>query len=176
LLAQIGVAPECVEPASIDERALGGETPRLAAARLALAKARAVAARNPEAFVLAADTIVAVGRRSLGKPATEQEARAMLALISGRGHRVFTGVAVIAPDGTAAERMSETRVKFKRLGERETACLLASGEWRDAAGGYRIQGRAGACVVTLVGSFSGVVGLPLHETWSLLLGMGYRIR
>ncbi len=174
LLAQIGVRPDKVEPADIDETILKGETPRLAALRLAMAKAQAIAVSNPAAFVLAADTIVAVGRRMLGKPATGEAAGAMLALISGRGHKVLTGLAVIGPDGREAARLTETRVKFKRLGKPELAALVACGEWRGAAGGYRIQGRAGACVISLIGSSSGVVGLPLYETLSLLTGLGWR--
>jgi len=167
------MAPACVDPADIDEAILKGETPRLAAGRLALAKARTGAARHPGAFVLGADTIVCVGRRMLGKPAARAEASAMLSLISGRGHRVFTGVAVIAPDGREASRLGEARVKLKRLTGDDMAQLLDSDEWRGAAGGYRIQGLAGAHVISLIGSFTAVVGLPLYETRSLLLGLGY---
>ncbi len=173
LLAQVGLTPDKVDPVDIDEALLKGETPRRAASRLAAAKARAGALRNPGAFVLAADTIVAVGRRMLGKPETLDEARAMLALISGRTHRVLTAVAVIAPGGQAAARLAEARVKFKRLAKAETAALLAGGEWRGAAGAYRIQGRAGGLVTNLIGSYSAVVGLPLHETLSLLAGLGF---
>jgi septum formation protein len=173
LLAQVGVTPDKVDPVHIDEAPLKGETPRLAALRLAAAKARAGAARNPGAFVLAADTIVAVGRRMLGKPQTREQASAMLVLISGRGHKVLTGVMVIAPDGREATRLSETRVKFKRLHQGEAAALLDGEEWRGAAGAYRVQGRAAAFVTDLVGSYSGVVGLPLYETLSLLTGLGY---
>jgi septum formation protein len=172
LLAQAGVTPDAVDPRDIDETPLKGETPRLAALRLAGEKARASAADHPGAFVLAADTVVAVGRRMLGKPSGDREARAMLGLLSGRGHRVFTAVCVIAPDGRAACRVSETRVKLKRLAARDLEDLLASREWQGAAGGYRIQGRAGACVIGLVGSYTGVVGLPLYETMSLLAGLG----
>ena len=174
LLAQAGVTPDAIDPRDIDETPLKGETPRLAALRLAEQKARAATADHPGAFVLAADTVVAVGRRMLGKPAGEGEARAMLGLLSGRGHRVFTGVCLISPDGRTASRVSETRVKFKRLGDGEMEGLLASGEWRGAAGAYRIQGRAGACVISLIGSYTGVVGLPLYETMALLVGLGYR--
>jgi septum formation protein len=173
LLAQAGVAPDGVSPSDIDETPLKGETPRLAALRLAAGKARSAAAAHPEAFVLGADTVVAVGRRLLGKPATADEAVGMLALLSGRGHRVFTGVTVIGPGGREASRLSETRLKFKRLSARETAAHLASGEWRGAAGGYRIQGGAGAWVISLIGSYTGVVGLPLYETMGLLTGLGY---
>ncbi len=165
--------PDRIDPRDIDETPRKGETPRLAVARLAEAKARSGAAANPGAFVLGADTVVAVGRRILGKPATEAEAGAMLDLISGRGHRVYTGVAVVAPDGRLAARLAETRVKLKRLSPREIESQLASGEWRGAAGGYRIQGRAGAWVIGLIGSYTGVVGLPLYETLGLLAGLGY---
>jgi len=173
LLAQVGLVPAAVAPVDLDEAILKDETPRLAAARLAAAKARMGAARHPGAFVLAADTVVAVGRRILGKPADDAEASRMLALISGRGHRVFTGVALIAPDGREAARLSETRVKFKRLTGDDVSALLASEEWRGAAGGYRIQGLAGRHVVSLIGSYTGVVGLPLYETMGLLDGLGY---
>ena len=173
LLAQVGLIPDKVDPVAIDESLLKGQTPRLAALRLAAAKARAGAARNPGAFVVAADTIVAVGRRMLGKADTLDEARAMLALISGRSHRVLTGVMVIAPGGREATRLAEARVKFKRLARGETAALLAGEEWRGAAGAYRIQGRAGGLVTNLIGSYSAVVGLPLYETLSLLAGLGF---
>jgi septum formation protein len=176
LLAQAGLVPDGVSPSDLDETPLKGETPRLAALRLATEKARAGAAAYPDAFVLGADTVVAVGRRMLGKPKTSAEADAMLALLSGRGHRVFTGVTVIAPGGREASRLSETRMKFKRLGARETQAHLESEEWRGAAGGYRIQGRAGAWVTSLIGSYTGVVGLPLYETMGLLTGLGYEAR
>lgn len=173
LLAQAGLRPDAVDPADIDESPLKDETPRQAALRLALGKARATAARRPDAFVLAADTVVAVGRRMLGKPLDEADARRMLALMSGRAHRVLTGVAVIAPGGREAARLSETRVTFKRLTGGETDRLIASAEWRGAAGGYKIQGLAGAHVLALSGSYTGVVGLPLYETLALLTGLGY---
>ncbi len=173
LLAQAGLVPDAVEACDIDETPLKAETPRMAALRLAAAKATVGAARRPGAYVLAADTIVAVGRRLLGKPETEAAAEAMLRLISGRGHRVYTGVTLVAPDGRSASRLSETRVKFKRLADGELRALIACGEWRGAAGGYRIQGRAGGCVISLIGSYTGVVGLPLFETLGLLTGLGY---
>ncbi len=172
-MAQIGIAPEAVDPADIDETILKGETPRLAAQRLAAAKAAATAARHPGAFVLGADTIVCVGRRILGKPATRDEAAKMLSLLSGRGHRVLTGVSVIAPGGKTAGRLAEARVKMKRFSNAETAALLDSEEWRGAAGGYRIQGLAGGHVTGLIGSYTAVVGLPLYETASLLTGLGF---
>lgn len=174
LLAQLGIEPDRVDAAEIDETPRRGETPRLAALRLALAKAEWAASRNPGAYVLGADTIVAVGRRILGKPNDTAEAERMLSLLSGRAHRVLTAVAAIAPDGRRAQRLSETRLKFKHLSPPETKRLIACGEWRDAAGGYRIQGLAGAYVTALSGSYTGVVGLPLHETLSLLGGLGWR--
>jgi septum formation protein len=173
LLAQIGLAPDLIDPADIDETPLAGETPRLLAMRLARAKAAAVAARHAGAFVLAADTVVAVGRRLLGKPADEADAARMLALLSGRAHRVLTAVAVAAPDGRSAARLSETRLHFKRLTSQETAAYLAGGEWAGKAGGYGVQGYAGAFVIDLNGSYTGVVGLPLYETRALLTGLGY---
>jgi septum formation protein len=174
LLSQAGIVPDVVDAADIDESALKGETPRLLAIRLAAEKARVVAGRRPGSYVLGADTIVAVGRRVLGKPADEAEARRMLSLISGRGHRVYTGVTVIAPDGREASRLGEARVKFKRFGPDEMTALLSSGEWRGVAGAYRIQGRAGACVTGLIGSYTAVVGLPLYEAAGLLAGLGWK--
>jgi septum formation protein len=174
LLAQIGVVPEAVDPADIDESVSRRETPRLLTRRLAAAKAATIAARRPGAFVLAADTVVAVGRRVLPKAETEAEALACLELLSGRAHRVLTGVCVQAPDGRAAARLVETRLVFKRLTPGEIAGYLASGEWRGKAGGYGVQGRAGAFVLELQGSYSAVVGLPLYETVALLEGLGWR--
>jgi septum formation protein len=173
LLAQIGLVPAAVDPAEIDETPLEGETARRLALRLARAKAATCAARHPGALVLAADTVVAVGRRLLGKPADEAEARRMLALISGRAHRVLTAVAAYAPGGRTGARLSETRVRFKRLTDQELAAYLASGEWDGKAGAYGVQGRAGAFVIDLSGSYTGVVGLPLYETRALLVGLGF---
>ncbi len=173
LLAQVGVTPDAVDPPDIDETPLRDETPRRMVERLAVAKAQAVSARHAGTFVLAADTTVAVGRRILGKPQDEAEARRMMELLSGRPHRVFTGVAARAPDGRAASRVSETRIVFKRLSEAELSRFLAGGQWRDAAGAYKIHQSAGAFVRSLQGSFTGVVGLPLYETLSLLEGLGF---
>jgi septum formation protein len=174
LLRQVGVEPDLVDAADIDETPLTKETPRLLALRLARAKAALVAARHAGAYVLAADTVVAVGRRVLPKAETEAEARACLELLSGRGHRVETAVAVQAPDGRVAARLVESRVQVKRLTEAEVAAYLASGEWRGKAGGYAVQGRAGAFIIALHGSYSAVVGLPLYETLTLLEGLGRR--
>jgi septum formation protein len=175
LLRQIGVEPACVDAPDLNESPLKDETPRLLAARLAREKALAVAARHPGAYVLAADTDVAVGRRVLGKPNDAADAGRMLALMSGRAHRVLTGVAVVAPDGRFAERLSETRVIFKRLTPAEIDGYLASGEWRGKDGGYGVQGRAGAFMISLSGSYTSVVGLPLYETRSLLVGLGFPV-
>jgi septum formation protein len=171
LLRQIGLGPDEILSPDIDETPLADETPRRLAVRLAHAK---LAAAVSDGFVLSADTVVAVGRRVLPKAETEVEARACLALLSGRAHRVLTAVAVRAPDGRLASRLSESRVHFKRLSGPEIEAYLAAGEWRGKAGGYAIQGRAGAFVMALQGSYSGVVGLPLYETASLLEGLGYR--
>jgi septum formation protein len=173
LLAQIGLKPDVVDPADIDERSPKGETARRAALRLAALKAAAGAARHPGAFVVGADTIVSVGGRKLGKPDARDEAARMLGLLSGRGHSVVTGVAVIGPDGRRVSRLGKARIRMKHFAEADLARLLDGEEWRGAAGGYRIQGRAGACVVSLTGSYSAVVGLPLYETACLLAGLGY---
>lgn len=175
LLRQIGLEPDAVAAAEVDESPLKSETPRDLAQRLAVAKAARVAEGEPDAFVLGADTVVAVGRRVLPKVETETEARACLALLSGRAHRVLTGVAVVAPGGRTSRRLVESRVRFKRLTAAEIEAYVASGEGFGKAGGYGIQGRAGALVIELQGSYSGVVGLPLYETASLLAGLGYRL-
>jgi len=174
LLRQVGLEPDRVVPAEIDETPLKDETPRQLAVRLALAKAEAAA--QPDAYVVGADTVVALGQRVFGKPETEAEAARMLGRLSGRAHRVLTGVAVRAPDGRTASRLSETRLRWKRLTTAEIDTMLKSGEWRGVAGGYRIQGRAAGFTLELQGSYSGVVGLPLYETLALLEGLGYRGR
>ena len=174
LLRQIGVTPDACDPADLDETPLRDETPRRLAVRLAQAKAALVAARRPGAFVLAADTVVAVGRRVLPKANDEIQARTCLDLLSGGSHRVYTAVAVTAPDGREAFRLVETRLRFKRLSGAEVEAYLAGGEWRDKAGGYAIQGRAGGFVLELQGSYPAVVGLPLYETRCLLEGLGWR--
>lgn len=174
LLAQIGVRPDRVTPADIDETPLEGETPPAAAGRLAAAKAAAVSRNEQDAFVLAADTVVGVGRRILPKAEEEAEARACLALISGRAHRVFTGVALAGPGDAARLRVVETRVVVRRLSSADVDAYVASAEWRGKAGGYGIQGLFEAHVIRLVGSWSNVVGLPLYETRNLLLGAGWR--
>lgn len=172
LLAAIGRVPAIILHPDIDERPLPRELPRHCALRLAETKARMGAALHPGHAVLAADTIVACGRRHLPKAGTVDEARSCLELLSGRAHQVVTGVALIAPDGGMRIRVSVSRVRFKRLSAREIASYLDSGEWNEKAGGYAIQGRAGAFVRHLNGSWSGVVGLPLFETAALLGASG----
>ena len=174
LLAQIDVRPDLIDAPAIDETPGADETSRRLALRLAQAKAQTVAERHANAWVVAADTVVAVGRRILPKTETEAEARTCLALLSGRAHRVVTGVAVVAPNGKRASRLSETRVKVKRLGPEEIDAYIASQEWRGKAGGYAIQGLAGAMILELQGSHTGVVGLPLYETLALLRGLGWQ--
>jgi septum formation protein len=171
LLAAIGFTPDLIAPTHIDETEREGETPRALALRLAAEKL--AAADHPGDFVVASDTVVSVGRRILPKTETPQEAEACLRLMGGRNHRVHTGVAVRGPDGRTAAKVSETRIAFKRLSDAEIADYLASGEWKGKAGGYGIQGRAGAFVINLIGSHTGVVGLPVYETRQLLIGLGY---
>ncbi|SLN31237.1 Maf family protein [Oceanibacterium hippocampi] len=173
LLRQLRLEPAAVDPAEIDETPRAGESARLLAGRLASGKAAAVAPRHAGHFVLAADTVVALGRRILPKAEDEASARHCLNLLSGRAHRVYTGLALIAPDGREATRVVASRVTFKRLDRAEIDGYLASGEWHGKAGGYAIQGLAAAFVSALQGSYSAVVGLPLHETACLLTGLGY---
>jgi len=171
LLAQIGAEPDRIAPTDIDETARPGETPRALALRLA--EGKLAAATHPGCFVLASDTVVGVGRRILPKTEDRDSAEACLRLMGGRNHRVYTGVAVRSPAGREASRLVETRVAFKRLDEAEIRAYLDSGEWKGKAGGYGIQGRAGAYIETLIGSYTGVVGLPVYETRQLLVGLGY---
>ena len=174
LLRQIGIVPDRVDPADIDETPARGELPASHVVRLAEAKARAVAPRHPGAFILAADTIVACGRRILPKAEDSATARACLTLLSGRRHRVFGGVAVLTPAGKMTIRRIVSQVAVKRLSEMELDSYLESGEWQGKAGGYAIQGSAAAFIPWLAGSYSNVVGLPLFETAQLLAGRGYR--
>ncbi|MSP67841.1 MAG: septum formation protein Maf [Alphaproteobacteria bacterium] len=173
LLCRVGLPPDVVDPAELDETPRPRELPRQAALRLAVAKAKAVAARHAGAFVLAADTVVACGRRILPKPATAAEARACLALLSGRRHRVTTALAVVTPAGRCHTRLVTTVVAFRRLAGVEIDAYVVGDEWRGKAGGYAIQGHAGVFVRQVNGSPSNVVGLPLAETWTLLGGLGY---
>ena len=171
LLARIGVMPDDVRPAEIDENPSKGELPRPYVQRMAREKAQAI--DSDGAFVLAGDTVVAAGRRILPKAKDEATARACLELLSGRRHTVLSAIALRAPDGTLRERVSETVVRFKRLSHEEIATYLASGEWRGKAGGYAIQGSAEGLVSWLSGSHSGVVGLPLYEARALLKAAGF---
>ena len=172
LLSQIGITPAAVDPTELDETPLKGELPLPHAARLAEDKARAVAARHPGRFILAADTVVACGRRILPKAEDERTARQCLGLLSGCRHRVHGGVALLAPDGKLRARSVTTIVTFKRLDHAELEAYIASGEWHGKAGGYAIQGLAAIFVRQLIGSYSNVVGLPLFETAALLKGTG----
>ena len=173
LLAQIGVTPDTVSPADINEDPIEGEIPRDHALRLAQEKAAKVAGDNPDNVILAADTVVGVGRRILPKAETLDQAKYCLNLLSGRGHRVFTAVALIKADGDMISRVVETRLTMKRLSSVELKSYLDSGEWEGKAGGYGIQGMAEAYISKLIGSYSNVVGLPLFETRNLLQGAGY---
>ena len=173
LLRQIGIVPDAVDPADIDETPLKGELPPAHVVRLAEAKARAVAPRHPGAFVLAADTVVACGRRILPKAENEATARGCLAMLSGRRHRVYGGVAVLTPGGEIGLRRVLSQVAFKRLSALELDTYIASGEWHGKAGGYAIQGQAAALIPWVSGSYSNVVGLPLFETAQLLRGLGW---
>lgn len=174
LLRQIGLAPDAVIPADIDETPRKGESPRALARRLAEEKIRAASSRSDAAgaVILAADTVVACGRRVLPKAEHEKDARACLALLSGRRHRVLGGVAVRAADGAVRVRVAETAVAFKRLTTAEIDAYIASGEWRGKAGGYAIQGSAAVYIHWIQGSYSNIVGLPLFETASMLRAAG----
>jgi septum formation protein len=179
LLQQIGIEPDAMLPADLDETPRKNELPRTLATRLAEEKTRAAAAiasRRPElsgAYVIGADTVVSVGRRILPKCEIVAEAAQSLRLLSGRAHRVHTAVCLITPKGRARQKLVETRLRFKRLSAAEIEAYLGSGEWHGKAGGYAIQGLAGAFAQKLIGSYSAVVGLPLYETMSLLSGEGF---
>jgi septum formation protein len=174
LLRQVGIVPDVIDPANLDETPRKGELPAAHAVRLAEEKARAVIPRHPGAFILAADTVVACGRRILPKTGDEASARFCLDLLSGRRHRVHGGIALASPDGRLVLRRVDSQVAFKRLSEPEIAAYLRSGEWCGKAGGYAIQGQAAVWVRWLCGSYSNVVGLPIFETAQLLAGRGYR--
>jgi septum formation protein len=181
LLGQIGLEPDALMPAEVDETPERGELPRTLAQRLAREKAEKVrgAVRDDEklkgAYIVGADTVVAVGRRILPKPDLMEEAAACLRLLSGRTHRVYTGICLVTPKNAVKARLVETRVRFKRLSSLDLDSYLASGEWRGKAGGYAIQGLAGSFVVKLVGSYTNVVGMPLYETAAMLGGDGFPI-
>ena len=173
LLARIGVTPDAVDPAHTDESIPTGEQPRVHALRLAVEKAEAVAVRHPDDLVLAADTVVAVGRRILPKVEDEATLRKCMALLSGRRHRVLTGVALALPGGGTRSRLVETMIAIKRLSAEEIDYYASHGEWRGKAGGYALQGYGEVYVRHIAGSYSNVVGLPLAETRHLLKSAGY---
>jgi septum formation protein len=181
LLAQVGIQPDALRPSTIDEEPRKGEMPRSLVTRLARAKAEASRDQIAndkdvaDGYVLAADTIVAVGRRILVKPRFVEEALASLQLLSGRNHRVLTALCLITPDDRVRTKIVDTRVRFKRLSKEETEAYIASREWRGKAGGYAIQGLAGCFVQKLTGSYTNVVGLPLTEAVNMLLGEGFPI-
>ena len=181
LLNQAGIEPDSLQPTEVDEIPAKGELPRALANRLAKTKAQAALASvkiDDElrgSYILAADTVVAVGRRVMPKAEMLDEAAACLRLLSGRNHRVYTGICLVTPKETFRQRLIETRVRFKRLSTEDIEAYLASGEWRGKAGGYAIQGLAGTFVVKMVGSYTNVVGLPLYETMSLLGGEGFPV-
>ncbi|MEJ2625097.1 MAG: Maf-like protein [Pseudolabrys sp.] len=182
LINQAGIEPDALKPSDIDETPRRGEIPRAYAIRLAKEKAK-VALDNVKlddelrgAYILAADTVVAVGRRILPKAELLDEASQCLRLLSGRNHRVFTSICLVTPKESFRQRLVETRLRFKRLSEEDIEAYLASGEWRGKAGGYAAQGIAGTFIVKLTGSYSNVVGLPLYETVTMLGGEGYPIR
>ncbi len=181
MLEQAGITPDALRPTTIDESVTKGEVPRHIVKRLARAKAEAAKKLTrgekeyEKAFVLAADTVVAVGRRVLGKAELEHEAGDALRMLRGRAHRVHTAICLITPDGRVRERVVETRIRFRNLSNEEIGNYLASGEWKGKAGGYAIQGIAGAFVVKLVGSYTNVVGLPLTEVVALLQGEGFPV-
>src|ERR1700722_4158420 len=174
LLAQIGIVPDAIDPADLDETPRKDELPLLHAERLAAEKARLVAQRHPGDFVLGADTVVGCGRRILPKAETLAEARQCLTLLSGRRHRVHGGIALVTPAGKLVQRRVITAVAMKRLSPQELEAYLASEEWHGKAGGYAIQGRAACFVREIIGSYSNVVGLPLFETAALLQGQGFK--
>jgi septum formation protein len=169
LLRQIGIEPSWIAAPEIDETPRQGELPRAYARRMALEKL----SQTPDAFVIAADTVVAVGRRILDKTESREEAEKYLRLLSGRRHKVYSAVAVAAPDGRISCRVVDSTVGFARLDEQQLRAYVESGEWQGKAGGYAIQGLAASFVDFLSGSYSGVVGLPLHETSALLRGLGW---
>src|SRR3954466_5842273 len=181
LLNQAGIEPDSLQPAEVDELPIKGELPRALATRLARAKAETALASvkiDEElrgSYIIAADTVVAVGRRIMPKAEMLEDAAACLRLLSGRNHRVYTGVCLVTPKESFRQRLVETRVRFKRLSSEDIEAYLASGEWRGKAGGYAVQGLAGTFVLKMVGSYTNVVGLPLYETMSLLGGEGYPI-
>jgi septum formation protein len=181
LINQAGIEPDALRPTDIDETPKKGELPRACANRLARGKAEAalqlinIDEELKGAFILSADTVVAVGRRILPKADLLDEAAQCLRLLSGRNHRVHTAICLVTPAGAFRQRLVETKVRFKRLNDEDIEAYLASGEWRGKAGAYAVQGIAGSFVVKLVGSYTNVVGLPLTETVNMLMAEGFPI-
>jgi len=181
LINQVGITPDSLRPSDIDETPKRGELPRSLATRLAKEKATVALAavqRDQEligAYILAADTVVAVGRRILPKAELLDDAHQCLRLLSGRNHHVYTGVCLVTPKGVFRQRLVETRVRLKRLSNDDIEAYLAAGEWQGKAGGYAVQGLASAFIVKISGSYSNIVGLPLYETLSMLAGEGYPV-
>lgn len=173
LLAQMGITPDLIDPADIDETPLTGELPPAHAQRLAIAKAQCVANRHAGAYILAADTVVACGRRILPKAETPEQAAFCLDLLSGRRHRVYGGICLIAPNGQQLSRVVTTTVCFKRLSLDEKTAYLASHDWQGKAGGYAIQGLAGSFVKSINGSYPNVIGLSLYDTMNMLKGLAF---
>lgn len=179
LLKQIHITPADILPADIDETPIKGERPEALALRLATGKAQAVqqalsSTDHQNAFILAADTVVAQGQKEMGKPADANEARKFLKIMSGKRHVVLGGIAIIAPDGRISSKVVKTTVQFKRLTAQEIDLYIESGEWDGKAGGYAIQGLASAFVKSINGSYSNIVGLSLYETRNMLIGLGYQ--
>lgn len=174
LLKQVGITPDKIIPADIDETPLKGELPRDLALRLATQKAQNIAEKHPNAFILAADTVVGLGRRVLDKTSTPQEAEHCLSLLSGRRHHVFGGIAIINPQGTLRTRVCDTVVQFKKLTPADIRRYIESREWEGVAGGYAIQGLAASYIKFIRGSYSNVVGLSLYDTMVLLEGNGFK--
>lgn len=173
LLEQIGLKPDKIIPADIDETPIKNELPAPYVARIALGKAAKIAAENPDAFVLAADTTVACGRRIMAKAESEKQEREFLELLSGRRHKVITGIVVFAPGGKKSQRIVTTTVHFRRLTTEDIDAYIKSGEWQGKAGGYAIQGLGATFAKSFSGSYTNVVGLSLYETTQMLKGLGF---
>ncbi len=174
LLAQVGIKPDAVIPADIDETLHKGELPRAFALRLAQEKCEKIAKQNPGAFILAADSVVACGRRVLDKPVDEADARRILKILSGRRHKVYGGICVASPDGKMRSKLCETVVSFRRLSQDDIEAYIVGRDWEGKAGGYAIQGMAATFVKFLSGSYTNVIGLSLYDTVRLLEAAGYK--
>lgn len=174
LLRQVGIIPDAVIPADIDETPLKGETPKAMVVRLAREKAQTVAANHKDAFIIGADSTVALGMRMFGKAQSDDEARSFISKLSGRTHKVYGGICVIVPGGKTITRCVVTSVKFKRFADAEIDAYVRTREWDGVAGAYRIQGRAGGFITSVQGSYSNIIGLSLYDIMNILGGNGYR--